>query len=44
MIFVESWHKPWWLPTKMAAFRSILGLCFAGKYVDIKDYGAVNLE
>ena len=30
LIFFESWHKPWRLPTKMAAFRSIVRLWCAG--------------
>jgi len=42
--FAESWHKPWRLPTKMAASRSILGLCFAKNHRDFQDYDAVDPE
>jgi hypothetical protein len=44
MIFVESWHKPCGFQQKWPRSDSILGLCFAGKYADMQDYGAVNLE
>jgi len=41
MFITESWHKVWRHPTKMAAFRLILGLWFVGVFQDFPNYGAV---
>jgi len=41
MFITESWHKVWWHPTKMAAFRLILGLWFVGVFGGFPDFSGV---